>query len=275
MPVIPISSDDPKLEERIAADVAARLGYKILGRELLTVVAQKHNIEEKKLVRALDEPLRFVGLSLRLRRELINYVQAECLERLLADDIVCRGLAAHLYMGGVSHALRVRILADPKERISNLGLQVDGRKKGETDKILKSLDLKRKRWSLELFGIDETDPSCYDMVLSVATMSPEKVVDIICDTSKDRKFQAMTYSTKNLQDKVLVSRVLEQLIHQFPDAQVQANGGKVTARVPSMKRERTKTRQTVLDLVQPVSGIRYVDVQTVGIFGGRAFWGDR
>ncbi|MBU2551480.1 MAG: cytidylate kinase-like family protein [Proteobacteria bacterium] len=274
MPVIPISSDTPKLEEKIAAAVAERLDYPRLGRELLAVVAEQHQVEEKKLVRALDEPIRFFGMSSRDRIELITYVQAECLERLLADNIVCHGLAAHLFTSGVSHALRVRILAEPGERISSLGLKPGPENQAKIEKMIQSQNEGRRRWSTTVFGIDETDPAHYDMVLNLETMDVEKAVDIICATSEDRKFQAMTYSSKNLQDKLLASRVREKLIHAFPQAHIQANGGNVTVRVHSAKREKDRTQQTVRDLVRMLPGVRFVEVQVISIFSGRYSFGN-
>ena len=48
---------------------------------------------------------------------IMAYIQEAVLGELLKDNVVCQGLAARLYVLGVSHALRVRILTDPQTHI--------------------------------------------------------------------------------------------------------------------------------------------------------------
>lgn len=269
MPVIVISANSMEREREIARGVAEQLGFQMLGREILAQIAKDHNIAEEELVKALDEAPGLLAMRPRRRRELLIYIQAACVQRLLEDNVVCQGLAAHLYLAGVSHALMVRVLADSEERADALAKQ-KGISPEKALKLLKQQDEGRKRWSLEAFNADETDPGIYDMVLSLANLAPAQAVDIVCDAAAYPKFQAMTYSRKYLADKAMASKVLEKLMHRFPDIKVQVSDGNVVAQVQSLKRNQRKKQEAVRELASQVAGVNYVEVHVIKDFFGQA-----
>jgi cytidylate kinase len=269
MPIITISSNSPEREKEIAQGVAQKLGYPLLGREILAEVARDHQVSLEELVKALDDPPGLLGMRPRRRRELLVFIQTDCIARVQKDNIVCHGLAAHLYLTGVSHALTVRILADPKER----SIELAERKSLSPDKaakLLKQEDEARRRWSQEAFKLDETDPGLYDMVFNLANLEPAKAVEIICDTAGYSKFQAMTYSRKYLADKAMASKVMQKLMHRFPDIQVQVSDGTVVARLQSLKKDQRKKQEAVRELAGQVPGVNYVEVHVIRDFFGQA-----
>lgn len=269
MPIITISSNSPEREKEIARGVAQKLGFPLMGREILAEVARDHQVTLEELVKALDDPPGLLGMRPRRRRELLVYIQAACLPRALEDNLVCHGLAAHLYLVGVSHALTVRVLADSKDRAAELAKQKSISPE-KAAKLLKQEDEARRRWSQECFKLDETDPELYDMVFNLASLEPAKAVDIICDAAGYSKFQAMTYSRKYLADKTMASKVLEKLMHRFPDIQVQVSDGNVVAQVQSLKRDQRKKQEAVRDMASQVPGVNYVEVHVIRDFFGQA-----
>lgn len=274
MPVVIISSDTPERECLTAKDVAAHLGYKLLGRELLVDVAKSQGIAEEKLVEALDQTPAFFTMSSRRRKELLTHIQASCLDRLREDQTVCYGLSANLFITGVSHAVRVRILTDPKERVAGF-VRGKGAAEEKAYSIMRKMDLARSRWSMESYGTDERSPELYDIVLNLANMEFEKAVEIICNTAGYRKFQAMTYSRRRLWDMALASRVRELLLHQFPKTRVEVSDGTVMVQVQSMGRNHHKRQQAVRDLACQVPGVRNVEVHVIKDYFGHAAISDR
>ncbi len=262
MPIIAVSSDSPELGEAIAGQAAQHLGYQLLGRELLGEVARDNDLDQAELVKALDEAPGFLGMRARRRQELLTHVQASCLERLLADNIVCHGLAAHLYVVGISHAMRVRVLENPGRRLKALAEQ-RGVEPEKARKLLERETQDRRRWSQEAFGEDETDPAMYDMVLSLATLDAEQAVEIICEAADYPKFQAMTYSRKCLADFALASQVRRRLMQQFPDIRVRVSDGTVVAHVLSLRRDQRKKQEVVRKLAGEVPGVSYVEVHVI------------
>lgn len=274
MPVIAVSSDSPEVEASIAEKIAQQLGYTLLGRALLEQVARQHKVKPEELVQALDEPLALMARRNRRRKELVTHIQAACLEALQSDEVVCHGLAAHLYVVGISHAMRVRVLANPERRAEELA--GPGPLTPEKARRLLARDQQgRSRWSQELFGVDETDPSSYDIVLSLTNLEPEQAARIVCEAADFPKFQAMTYSRKCLEDFTLASRVRQALMHRFPDVQVRVSDGTVVVQVQSLKRDRRRKQEAVRELAGQVPGVRYVEVHVINDLFGQAMISDR
>lgn len=269
MSLIAISSDSYASGLDIARRTAAALGYGLVDRELLASVAAERGLPQEQLVQALEETPSFFGMRGRRQQELLVHIQAACLEKLREDNQVCYGLGAHLYLVGVSHALRVRVLADPKERLAETAAQ-RGLPPERAAKLLERQEQERRRWSQQFFQADEGDPAQYDMVLSLGNLEADKAVELIGDAAGYRKFQAMTYSRKCLQDKILAARVLEKLLPQFPDIRVQASDGTVVAQVQSLKRDQRKKQETVRELASQVPGVNYVEVHVIRDYFGQA-----
>jgi cytidylate kinase len=258
MTAIVISSDDKEAGQEIAERTAEALGYTFVGLPLLKQVGSQYNVAEDKLLRALNGSLaaRLTGKS---RDLLVAYVQAATLEQILADNVVCAGLAAHLYIKDVSHVLMVRVLADADA----LAKRIARRKKlpaRKAEKILEKERARRARWSIETFGVDETAASVYDMVISLSQIEADKAVEVIRDMAGYRKFQPMTYSRKCLQDLVLAAKVRAALLPSFPSARVTADGETAIVHVKCSKRQKQKTAETIKQVAREIPGVGLVEV---------------
>ncbi len=262
MPIIIFSSDSYQNGIEIAKKTAEALGYKYVDREILNSVAAKHDIPEAKLVKALDETPSFMGMSSKAWNQYLAYIQEAVLGELLDDNVVTYGLAAHLYVLGVSHVLKVRILVDPDEKVGRVAEQQDvGFEKAK--KLVRRLEKQRKRWSLDAFKLDETDPSFYDMMINTSQIDPEEAVGMISTATGYRKFKPMTYSIKCMQDRELAGRVKAALLSKFPDVRVQARDGAVVVEIKALKREKHKKTLAVKERVEQISGAHYVEVHVI------------
>jgi len=259
MPKIIISSDSYKTGREIGEKTAKATGYDYVDRQILGPVCEKYGVQEKELVKALEEAPSFLGLSSKLRNKYFAYIQEATLEQLLDDNVVCHGLAAHLYVLGIAHALKVRVLSDPGTLVRKLSSEM-GVSPDKVKKLNKKHEAHRKKWSLEAFNLDETDPSNYDMIISLSQIDPDEAVKTIADMAGYRKFQPMTYSIKCLKDKELASRVRVVLMERFPDVRVQADGSTVVVKTKAVKREKRKRTESIKELAGAVEGVGYVEV---------------
>jgi len=262
MPIIIISSDSYKTGREIGEKTAKAAGYAYVDREILGPVSEKTHIKEEKLTKALEPDTSFLGLSSKARNRYLAYIREAVLVRLLEDDVICHGLAAHFYVLGVSHVIKVRVLSDPQQLFRQVSAET-GVTSEKMKKRLKREAERQRSWSLEAFGLDETDPSNYDMVISLSQIDPDEAVKTIADMTAYRKFQPMSYSNKCLADKALAGRVYVALIERFPDVTVQADGRAVVVETQSIKREKQKKVETIKDLAAGVEGVGEVDVHVV------------
>jgi hypothetical protein len=262
MPIIIISSDSYKTGREIGEKTAKATGYGYVDREILVPVCEKSNVREERLIKVLEPDTSFLGPSPKGGDRYLAYIQEATMGRFLEDNVVCHGLAAHLYVLGVSHALKVRVLSNPRELVRQLSSEADV-SPGKMKKRIKREEAKQKRWSLETFHLDETDPSNYDVVLSLSQIDPDEAVKTIADMTADRKFQPMTYSIKCLVDKALASRVYMALIERLPDAVVRADSGTVVVETKAIDREKQKKTEMIKNLAGAVEGVGDVEVRVV------------
>jgi len=265
MSIIIISSDYLENSRAVAEKTAKSLGYQSLDRSILAEVAREHNLPEEQLVRALDEPPRLLGMSSKVRRQYLAYIQEATVARLLADNRVCYGLAAHFYLLGVSHALKVRILSDREALASRLSAQ----RQLSLEKAGKVLDKQakiRKRWSMAAFQLDETDSGLYDLVIKLSQIDTDRAVEILTETIGDRRFQPMTYSRKKMEDVALESRAKAVLLERFPDIRVQALHGRLIVQAMALKRDKQKKAAAIKEVAGQIPGVGYVEVQVINDF---------
>lgn len=262
MSVIIISSDYLENGRAVAEKTAQSLGYQCLDRSILAEVAREHNLSEEQLVRALDEPPRWLGISSKARKQYLAYIQEATVVRLLADNMVCYGLGAHLYLRGVSHVLKVRIQSDREA----LASQLSARRQITLEKAGKVLDNEaklRKRWSMAAFQLDETDSTLYDLIIKLRQIDVDRAVEILTESIGDRRFQPMTYSRNKMEDVALESRAKVVLLERFPNIRVQALHGRLIVQAMALKREKQKKAAAIKEVAGQIPGVGYVEVQVI------------
>lgn len=265
MPVIIISSDSYETGREIAESAAKALGFGNVGREILGKAADRYKVPETKLEKALHETPSFFGMSSKLWKQYLAYIQENALSELLRDNVVCQGLAAHLYVLGVPHVLRVRILSDVEKRVNHLVSQ----NKISPDRARKILEQEKqasRSWSMEAFRLDETDPSQYDLVIGLSQIDHEEAVKIIKETVGYARFRAMTYSIQCMEDLALASKVRAMLLERFPGARVQANRGTLIVETLALKREKEKKAKAIKEMAGKIPGVQYVEVHVINDF---------
>ncbi|MFH1123120.1 MAG: cytidylate kinase-like family protein [Pseudomonadota bacterium] len=259
MSVIIISSDSYQREVEVAEKTAEILGYKYLGRQILGPAAAKYGMPETKFLKALGESPSLLRMSSKALSLCLAYIEEATLSKLAEDNVVCHGLAAHLYVLGVSHVLKVRILADPEEFTRQIAAR-EGVPPDRAAKFLKRRESYRKRWSLDAFRQDETNPSLYDLVINLSQIDLEQAVKTIVETVGYWKFRPMTYSEKCMKDMELAARVRATLIRHFPDVRVRADGATVVVEIKGLRRERQKRAEAIKSLAGEIQGVGYLEV---------------
>lgn len=227
MSIITISRGSYSRGKEVAEKVAAALGYHCISREVLLEASEIFNVPEIKLVRAIRDAPSILDRFSYGKERYVAYIRAALLRQVQRDNVVYHGLAGHFFLQGIPHVLKVRIIANMEDRIR------EEMKRGnitaeKAREILKKDDEERRKWSLSLYGIDTWDPSLYDMVLHVRTLSVDDVVKIIMETVKLPAFATTRESQDILNDRTLAAQVESALIEEFPRVKVTAKGGEAS-----------------------------------------------
>ena len=192
--------------ERLAKSLSEKLGIPSLSREVIIQVANQFGVSEA----ALWEHLEKTKGSSSERTLYLAALQLALAERAQQGAFVYHGLAGHFLLKGIPHILKVGIVAPRQFRAEALMRQ----KNISMDEALRSIqrwDERSIRWARFLYNVDWLDPSLYDLVLNVASVSVESACEIVTCALKQQEFKEMPGTQKMIEDFVLASRVKLQL----------------------------------------------------------------
>jgi len=150
MPVITIFSASYCRGDEVAGEVARRLGYERIDREVLEWASEEFAISVEKLVRAMRGASSVLDKFSRERERCVAYIKAAVGEKLKRDDVVYHGLAGHLLPRDITHVLRVCLVANRDYRVA-LAVEREGMTKRAAHRMMKRDDENRKRWTEYLF----------------------------------------------------------------------------------------------------------------------------
>jgi len=245
---------------KVAQLVADRLGYECIAREVLLEASDQFNIPQAKLLRAIHDAPSVIERAIYTNKEkYIAYIQAALLRHLQSDNVVYHGLAAQFFLHGISHVLKVRILADKEDRI-RIVMERDNVPRDRAIAILKHDDSERHKWSRSLYGIDTNDPSLYDMVLRIHRLQVEDAVEIIVHAAGLEHFQTTPESQQSMDDRVLAAQVKAELIDIQSDVSVWASAGRVQVNAKAATGQLEAVRRRLEEAAHKVEGVKSVEV---------------
>src|SRR5919109_2398640 len=118
MSIITISRGSASGGQALAERVAARLGWPCLSNEVIVEAARRYNVPEPELVRTFEKAPTFWEKLTASRRVYLTFVQAAMCEHAERGNLVYHGHAGHALLPGISHVLKVRLVAPLAYRIS-------------------------------------------------------------------------------------------------------------------------------------------------------------
>jgi len=267
MAIITISRGSYSKGKEVAEKVCARLGYGCFSRDVLVEASAEFNIPEIKLVRALHDAPSVLDRFTYGKERYLAYIEAAILERVQKDNVVYHGLAGHFFLKGVSHVLKVRIMADLEQRVQE-EMAREGISRDEALYTLKKDDQERSKWSLSLYGMDTSDASLYDLVIHIRKITVDDAVEIICRTASFENFKTTPESQRVLDNMVLAAQVRAKLVKAYPTVQVSARGGVVSISAPGEATIARAVESEIGAIAEQVPGVKEVnvDVTSAGLF---------
>jgi cytidylate kinase len=254
MPIITVSRGSYSRGKEVAERLAEKLGYQCISRDILLETSEQFNIPEIKLIRAIHDAPSILERFTYGKERYVAYIRATLLKYVQKDNTVYHGLAGHYFLQGIPHVIKVRILADLEDRV----LEEMRREKISADEaryILKKDDDERRRWGIQVFGVDTWDPMLYDMVLHIKTLTVGDAVDLISHAAKLPHFQATPESQRLIDDLSLAATVEAALVEEFPSAKVEAKNGEVLVSIKGGLTDEEKTSDLIRLIASRAAGI--------------------
>jgi cytidylate kinase len=266
MAIITISRGSYTRGKETAEKVAKKLGYDCVARETLLEASQEFNVPEVKLERALHDAPSVLDRFSYGKEKFVALYQAAFLKHLQKDNIVYHGLAGQFLLRGVSHVLKVRIIADMEERVK---FEMEREKISEKQayRLLKNDDEERVKWSKYLHGIDTNDPSIYDLVIKTRKITVDDAVDIICHAAKLKAFATTPESKQAFDNLLLAANVKVAIIDTAPASEVVAKDGVVRIKTSESDEYPEKDiTATLIETAQKIKGVKKVEVYVMPVF---------
>ena len=264
MPIITISRGSGSGGQDLAERLAARLGFEVVSREQVVHEAAAFGAPEDALQKALVEP---PGLWDRLQHERHRYlafVQAALCQRVRSGKVVYHGNAGHLLLPGISHVLRVRLIAPMAFRVRQLQERFG---MSETDAVdhCEKVDRQREKWARFLYGVDWLDPHLYDLCINLQTMDMEDAVEVCAVLSESPRFQPTADSLGAMDDLHLASRTRAALAAdaRTSSAEVDLRVGDGVLYLKGRLRPASLV-DAVIEVASGVEGVERVDRENLG-----------
>jgi cytidylate kinase len=226
MSIITISRGSYSRGKEVAEKLAQALGYQCLSRDILLGASERYNIPEIKLVRAIHDAPSILERFTYSKETYVAYIRSALLRQAQKDNLVYHGLAGHFLLKDIPHVLKVRIIADPEDRVQE-EMKRENISAEEARRILLKDDEERRKWSKNLYGIDTWDPSLYDLVIKIKCIAVEGAVDIIKCALKDPCFRTTPWGGKLVDEMSLAAAIEAALIQDIPSIRVEAKEGEV------------------------------------------------
>jgi cytidylate kinase len=232
MAIISISRGTFSGGKILAERVAERLSYPCLGREeILFEAGKEFGVSERELSEAVNQPPPFWQQVPGRRVAYLMCLTAALLKRAQGGSLVYHGHAGHFLLAGITHVLRIRVIADMEYRIK-AAMERMNLTRDEAIVYIERVDRERNRWTRFLYGIEWGDPSQYDVVLNLERMSIEGASLAIVSMTQLDDYKITPQSQKAFENLMVTSGVWAALVKdertRAASVQVMANNGVVT-----------------------------------------------
>lgn len=224
MSIVTISRGSYSRGKEVAEKLAEKLGYECISRDVLLEASDEFNIPEIKLIRALHDATTVLERFRHGKERYLGYLCAALLEHVRKDNIVYHGLAGQYFLRDIPHVLKVRIIADMQDRVRE-EMRRESISGERALYILQKDDEERRKWGLQVYGMDTWDSRLYDIVLHIGKLTVDDAVDILCDTVQKPNFKATEESRRLVDNLALAAKVKANLVARDPKIQVAADRG--------------------------------------------------
>lgn len=271
MAIITISRSTFSGGKTLAEQLAKQTGYPCFSREMIiSDTANEYGISEDELIATIHKPPPFWQQVPGKRISYLKCFTAVLLSKASGKDFIYHGYAGQLLLEGISHVLRIRVIADDEYRIK-AAMELMKIGKNEAIAYIEKVDKERDKVVKFFYGLDWGDPALYDLVLNLERMSVENACDVILYAAGRDDFQATDRSEKSLNDLTLSSRVWGALaknrLTSNAAVKVAADNGNIRI---SGSAGSSKVVDAIPSVVTQIEGVKEV-TNEVGM-GGDWYW---
>jgi cytidylate kinase len=210
MAIVTIAHETGSGGPEIGIELAKRLGWRFVDREMLPEAALRYGVGEEKLTE-LDEkkPSLFERFDVETRR-FITVIQSALLDAAEQDNVVINSRGGQVLLRGISHALRVFVIAPFELRVKRVMKKMAAQAQEGVDvrttvEMVRHSDQEKRGRIRYLYDVDFGDPALYDLVLNTEKLTVDAGVEVLAGLV--RTLVTTEESRQQVRDRALASRV--------------------------------------------------------------------
>jgi cytidylate kinase len=242
----------------VAEQVAQKLNYQLISREVLLDASSRFNVPEIKLEKAIHDAPGILERYRHNKQSYVAYIRSAMVERVINGNIVYHGLAGHLLLKGIPHVLKVRINADLERRVA-IVMERDKIPAPDARTLILEDDKQRRKWTHSLYDQDPWDTSLYDLTICIDKLSIENAVDYICQAAGTEEFKSSEKSIQKAKDMSVACRVKASLVEEFPNIRVTCEYGNILIYMKGKDQMTVKLSKKLNHIRESISGIHHLE----------------
>jgi cytidylate kinase len=210
MAIVTITHETGSGGPEIGIELAKRLGWRYVDRDMLSEAAHRYGVGEDKLTE-LDEkkPSLFERFDVETR-QYITVIQSAVLDIAEQDNVVINSRGGQVLLRGISHALRLFVIAPFELRVKRVMKKMAGQAQEGVDvrttvEMVRHSDQEKHGRIRYLYDVDWSDPALYDLVLNTEKLSVDAGVEVLAGLV--RTLVTTEESRQQVRDRALASRV--------------------------------------------------------------------
>jgi cytidylate kinase len=245
----------------VAECLAQRLGYPILGREVVQEAAAKLGAPAELLEQKMGDRPSMWGRFSSLRRTYVVAVQAALAERAVGGNLVYHGLTGGLLMRGAPAVFCLRLIAPLENRV-RVVREETGMTAAEARAYIHELDTSRERWVEVMYGEKLMSPALYDLVINLATLTVEGACAIVAKAIEGPELAVSDDVRARLEDFRLACQVKLALAGdpelRSLELEAEAQDGTVVIAGEAPLRKSGRTGERMVEIARAVPGVRRI-----------------
>jgi cytidylate kinase len=230
MTIVAISRELGSGGNAIAAAVAKALNFEYVEREILLRAARVHEVPEEKIADVDERRLSLWERFDEEKRRYLIFIEAAYYSFAERGNVVTAGRGGPFFLRGVSHALKVRIMAPFEIRVRRVMEQERLDHKAAATKV-RNYDRELSGRIDYLFGLDWTLPENYDLVINTGNDAWEFYTDLLVSAARHPQYQPTPESQQRVCDLSLAAQVraaiAKDLVTKNINVEVAAQAGRV------------------------------------------------
>ncbi len=266
MAIIAISRQMGSGGYTIAAALAKKLGYAYADRQMIVDAAKAYDVPETSIAEVAERRLtgwqRFDEEKIRYR----TFLDAAYYGIAEKDNVVTAGRGIAALVRGVSHALRIRIIAPFDVRVERV-MKKENVDHAKAVHRIRDYDRNITSRIGYLFGPEWLLPENYDLVINTVRDDPELYVDMIAAVAANPRFLATPESTQVIRDLSLAAHVRAALArdpHTQSGVHIEVTASKGHVSLSGSVRH-ISLRDAVLIVTKDVPGVESVSAELVAV----------